>query len=87
MWQCENCGYTDDDGSTFEVEVDDESSETVRYCPECGSDEVFLMDELDDDSDSPFDEDEDDDDQEYEDATWGDDEEVSVDSSDEEDEW
>ena len=54
MWQCDNCGYTDEDGTTFEEEVvesseaSDEAQEAVRYCPECGSDEVFLVEEEDD---------------------------------------
>jgi hypothetical protein len=46
MWQCENCGYTDEDGTTFEVEVDEDNpEESVRYCPECGSDEVYQVDD------------------------------------------
>ena len=34
MWQCDNCGYTDEDGSTFEEEYDRESEDTLRFCPE-----------------------------------------------------
>jgi ribosomal protein L37AE/L43A len=49
MWQCDNCGYTDEDGTTFEEETEEGSDETVRYCPECGSDEVFMVEEGDDD--------------------------------------
>jgi ribosomal protein S27AE len=45
MWQCDNCGYTDEDGTTFEEETEESLEDTVRYCPECGSDEVFLKDE------------------------------------------
>ena len=42
MWQCDNCGYTDEDGATFEEETEESLEDTVRYCPECGSDEVVL---------------------------------------------
>ena len=50
MWQCDNCGYTDEEGTTFEMhneqdEDTDDEEEVVQYCPECGSDEVFLVDE------------------------------------------
>jgi ribosomal protein S27AE len=49
MWQCDNCGYTDEDGTTFEEETEEGMEEPVRYCPECGSDEVFLVDDEDED--------------------------------------
>jgi len=49
MWQCDNCGYTDEDGTTFEEDAGEGVGETVRYCPECGSDEVFMVDEDEDD--------------------------------------
>lgn len=45
MWQCDNCGYTDEDGTTFEEETEESLEDTVRYCPECGSDEVVLKNE------------------------------------------
>jgi len=45
MWQCDNCGYTDEDGTTFEEETEEALEDAVRYCPECGSDEVFLVDD------------------------------------------
>jgi len=45
MWTCQNCGFSDENGDSFEEEYDPESEETVRYCPECGSDEVFLVEE------------------------------------------
>ena len=48
MWQCDNCGYTDEDGTTFEEETEESLEDAVRYCPECGSDEVFLVDEEED---------------------------------------
>ena len=51
MWQCDNCGYTDEDGTTFEEETEEGMEEPVRYCPECGSDEVFLVDDEDEDDD------------------------------------
>ena len=47
MWQCDNCGYTDENGTTFEEETEEGMDETIRYCPECGSDEVFLVDDED----------------------------------------
>ncbi|NNF08219.1 MAG: hypothetical protein HKN21_15755 [Candidatus Eisenbacteria bacterium] len=43
MWTCQNCGYSDETGETFESEFQDMTGETVRYCPECGSDEVFFI--------------------------------------------
>jgi|GEM_PF-1137625 len=49
MWQCDNCGYTDEDGTTFEEETEEGMEEPVRYCPECGSDEVFLVDDEEED--------------------------------------
>ena len=45
MWQCDNCGYTDEDGSSFEEETEPGQKDAVRYCPECGSDEVFMVDD------------------------------------------
>jgi hypothetical protein len=75
MWQCDNCGYTDEDATTFEEEYDAESGETVRYCPECGSDEVFQVDEdadgdADDDDfyDENYSDDEDEDDEDDDDG-------------------
>ena len=57
MWQCDNCGYTDEDGSTFEEEIDEENPEqVVHYCPECGSDEVYQVDADDDEEDDDDDE-------------------------------
>jgi len=89
MWQCDNCGYTDEEGVTFEEETSTENpEETVRYCPECGSDEVFLVEEMDED-----DEDDDEDDffaddgkdyDEEEDALWEDDEESKGNGDDQE---
>ena len=52
MWQCDNCGYTDEDGTTFEEETEEGMEEPVRYCPECGSDEVFLVDDEDDEDEA-----------------------------------
>jgi len=73
MWQCDNCGYTDDDGTTFEAETEEGSTETVRYCPECGSDEVFMVDEEGGDDDD-FEEGEDEEEEAEEDLdTWDDD--------------
>ena len=72
MWQCDNCGYTDEDGSSFEEDLDAESGEKVRYCPECGSDEVYQVDE-DEPDDNDLSEDEVDD--EDEDEEWSDEEE------------
>ena len=70
MWQCANCGYTDEDGSTFEEEIDPENpDEIVRYCPECGSDEVYQVDEEDDDDLYDDDDEEwEDEDEDFEDA-------------------
>jgi ribosomal protein S27AE len=51
MWQCDNCGYTDEDVSSFEEETEEGIEDTVRYCPECGSDEVFLVDDDEVDAD------------------------------------
>ncbi len=45
MWQCDNCGYTDEDGTTFDEETEKGQEDAVRYCPECGSDEVFQVDD------------------------------------------
>ena len=45
MWQCDNCGYTDEDGSTFEEETEESLEDAVHFCPECGSDEVFQVDD------------------------------------------
>jgi predicted nucleic acid-binding Zn-ribbon protein len=76
MWQCDNCGYTDEDGTTFEEETEEGSEETVRYCPECGSDEVFIVDE-EGEGDDDFEDDgeEEDDEEEGDDAdNWDDDE-------------
>jgi hypothetical protein len=50
MWQCDNCGYTDEDGTTFEEEREEGVEGPVRYCPECGSDEVFLVDDEEEDA-------------------------------------
>jgi len=47
MWQCDNCGYNDEEGTTFEEEIEAGPGPAVRFCPECGSDEVFLVDEED----------------------------------------
>ncbi len=79
MWQCDNCGYTDENGTTFEEEVsEDNPAEVVRYCPECGSDEVYAVD---DDEEENLDEDEEDDD--FED----DDEEDLDEDEDEDEDW
>ena len=81
MWQCDNCGYTDEDGTTFEEQVTEngeDEEETSRFCPECGSDEVFEVDEdedADDFDDSDMDEDDDDD------ADW------DGDADDDDDDW
>ena len=57
MWQCDNCGYTDEDGTTFEEEASETNpDEVVRYCPECGSDEVYPVEEEDDDFEDDDDE-------------------------------
>jgi Zn finger protein HypA/HybF involved in hydrogenase expression len=45
MWQCDNCGYTDEDVTAFEEDTEEGLEDTVRYCPECGSDEVFQVDD------------------------------------------
>ena len=45
MRQCDNCGYTDEDGGSFEEETEVGQKDAVRYCPECGSDEVFMVDD------------------------------------------
>ncbi len=60
MWQCDNCGYTDEDGKSFEADFDPEAGENVRYCPECGSDEVYQVDDEDGEEGDAFDEDDDD---------------------------
>lgn len=68
MWQCDNCGYTDEDGATFEEEPKGAKSEVpVRYCPECGSDEVYAVEEDEEDLDEDDDEDEDEEDDDEED--------------------
>jgi hypothetical protein len=51
MWQCDNCGYTDEDVTAFEEDTEEGLEEPVRYCPECGSDEIFQVDDDDDDGD------------------------------------
>ena len=62
MWQCDNCGYTDEDGATFEEEPKGSNPEApVRYCPECGSDEVYAVEEDEEDLDDEEDDDDDDD--------------------------
>ena len=76
MWQCDNCGYTDENGTTFEEELDPESGENVRYCPECGSDEVYQVDEDDEPEANDLYDDEDSDDGDDEgDGEWGEEEE------------
>jgi len=75
MWQCDNCGYTDEDGTTFEEEVDEENpDEVVRYCPECGSDEVYQVEEDEIGDEEEF-EDEEDEDEEEDDEDWDEDDE------------
>jgi len=46
MWTCQNCGYSEEAGDSFEEELDDDG-EVLRYCPECGSDEVVRGDDED----------------------------------------
>jgi ribosomal protein S27AE len=86
MWQCDNCGYTDEEGVTFDEETSEENpAETVRYCPECGSDDVFLVEDMDEDDEEEEDEFFADDGKEYadeEDAIWGDDPEPKGNGSD-----
>jgi rubredoxin len=61
MWQCDNCGYTDEDGATFEEEPKGSTPDAVvRYCPECGSDEVYAVEEDEEDLDDEEDDDDDD---------------------------
>lgn len=81
MWQCDNCGYTDEDGGSFEEETQEGVEDSVRYCPECGSDEVF---EVDDDQDPDDLDDEDDDDL---DDDWDDGDGDRDDSVDDDDDW
>ncbi len=81
MWQCDNCGYTDEDGATFEEEPKGTGPEAaVRYCPECGSDEVYAVEEDEEDLDDD-EEDEDDDDEE----DW--DEDFEEEEEENEEEW
>lgn len=83
MWQCDNCGYTDEDGTTFEEETEEGSEDTVRYCPECGSDEVFMVEEEGDGEDDDFDGEDDESDEDLD--NWDDDDDD--DGSDDEEEW
>ena len=79
MWQCDNCGYTDEDGATFDEEPKGTvPEEVVRYCPECGSDEVYAVEEDEEDLD---DEEDDDDDEE----DW--DEDFEEEEEENEEEW
>jgi len=48
MWVCQNCGTSDETEDVFDEELDVVTGETVRYCPECGSDEVIEADDDDD---------------------------------------
>jgi len=86
MWQCDNCGYTDEDGTTFEEETEEGSEDTVRYCPECGSDEVFMVDE-EGEGDDDFEDDDGDDDEDGDDVDNWDDDDDDDDTGDGEDEW
>jgi segregation and condensation protein B len=87
MWQCDNCGYTDEDGSTFEEEIDEENPEqVVHYCPECGSDEVYQVDADDDEEDD--DEELDEAEEEEDDEDWDEDEDdYEDDDLDEDESW
>ncbi len=99
MWQCDNCGYTDEDGTTFEKEVSEENpDEVIRYCPECGSDEVYMIDEEDDeelfedeeedeDEEDDDDDDDDDDDEDWDDSDDDYDEDEDEEEEEEEEEW
>jgi ribosomal protein S27AE len=81
MWQCDNCGYTDEDGATFEEEPNETNpEEIVRYCPECGSDEVYAVEEEDDDDPDEEEEEE----EEEDDEDW---EEDVEEEEEEEEEW
>jgi RNase P subunit RPR2 len=76
MWQCDNCGYTDEDGSTFEEEASETNpDEVVRYCPECGSDEVYAVEEEDDEDfeEDEEEEEEEEDEEEEDDEDWDED--------------
>ena len=81
MWQCDNCGYTDEDGTTFEEEASETNpDEVVRYCPECGSDEVYPVEEEDDDFE---DDEEEEEEEEEDDEDWDED----LEEEEEEEEW
>ena len=85
MWQCDNCGYTDEDGTTFEEEIDEENpEEVVRYCPECGSDEVYQVDEDDIGDEEDYEDEEED---EEEDDDWDDEDYDEDDDLDEDENW
>ena len=88
MWQCDNCGYTDEDGTTFEEEIDEENpDEVVRYCPECGSDEVYQVEEDEIGDEEEYEDDEEEEEDEDEDEDWDDEDYDEDDDLDEDENW